>query len=103
MTSFTHSWENYFVAKALFICRCGVHFHTHQQLLDHTAELNEPKDTRSMGSVGAAIEYTAHKETVGKLDRAVRLLQLLADDDSTHYELAEEIQEFLKEIGCATQ
>ncbi len=99
---FEHSWKNFEVDKTPYICRCDEEFDTHQELMDHTAELNALMNSEDFGRAGAGIEREAHKRTLKDFDEAIDFLLCLVGDDSTHYEIAEDIKQFLIRIDRYT-
>jgi len=90
-----HTWANYnLVHEAPYICKCGVEFDSHEELMEHTAKLNPALQLEDLGRAGVGIEREAHTNTLDLLRRARAILSFSPSCPNT--------QQLLKDIdeGC---
>lgn len=106
MNDVEHRWQNWEDAigstelvQPPYICKCGQEFDTHAKLMKHTAESNPIMETYELGRAGVAIERSAHKGTLEKLEKALDFLEgaISAELVETNWENA--VKTFLKEAG----
>ncbi len=86
--------NNFVGDEVYYTCKCTKIFKSYEELQHHLIT-----DYKLEKEDGEQLEANRLALTAEQTETAIRFLQLLASDDSTHYELAEEMNEFLEEIG----
>lgn len=95
-----HTWLNWEDGDhSPYICKCGMEFHTHDLLMEHTALLNPSISTFDMGVAGVAVEREAHKKTLKNLEKALCLIESVRMDEYVTFPWHDEATAFLKEMG----
>ncbi len=84
---------------AVYVCRCGDEFTSLEAIMQHTLDASPPINTTSLGMGGAAIEYTAHKKTLERLEKALDLIEGVIGAQVVEFDWEDEAKAFLESLG----
>ncbi len=83
----------------LYVCGCGEEFTSFESIMKHTLDTAPPIDTTSLGRANAAIEFTAHKKTLGKLEKALDLIEGVIAAEIVEFDWEDRAKAFLESVG----